>query len=47
MKKTHIGFDDPAKAKGTQNEILKEFRRVRDEIKEKLTAFFLVEKIIN
>jgi arsenate reductase (thioredoxin) len=46
-KKMHIGFDDPAKATGTQDEILKEFRRVRDEIKEKLTAFFQTEKIIN
>jgi len=46
-KKTHIGFDDPAKAKGTKEEVLFEFRRVRDEIKEKLTAFFQAEKIIN
>ena len=46
-KKTHIGFDDPAKARGTKEEILKEFRRVRDEIKEKLTAFFQAQKIIN
>jgi arsenate reductase len=46
-KKTHIGFDDPAKAQGTQEEVLREFRRVRDEIKEKLTAFFQAEKIIN
>jgi arsenate reductase (thioredoxin) len=46
-KKTHIGFDDPAKATGTREEIMREFRRVRDEIKEKLTAFFQVEKIIN
>ena len=46
-KKTHIGFDDPAKARGTKEEILREFRRVRDEIKEKLTAFFQAEKIIN
>jgi len=45
-KKTHIDFDDPAKATGTQDEILHEFRRVRDEIKEKLTAFFQAEKII-
>jgi arsenate reductase len=45
-KKTHIGFDDPAKATGTQDEILHEFRRVRNEIKEKLTAFFQAEKII-
>ena len=46
-KKTHIGFDDPADAKGTQDGILKEFRRVRYEIKEKLAAFFQAEKIIN
>lgn len=29
----HWGFDDPAHAKGTEEEILNEFRRVRDEIK--------------
>ena len=46
-KKTHIGFDDPATAQGTKEEVLHEFRRVRDEIKEKLTAFFRAEKIIN
>jgi len=46
-KKTHIGFDDPAKAQETKEEVLHEFRRVRDEIKEKLTAFFQAEKIIN
>ena len=46
-KKMHIGFDDPAKTQGIKEEILREFRRVRDEIKEKLTAFFQAEKIIN
>jgi arsenate reductase len=45
-KKTHIGFNDPAKARGTKEEVLSEFRRVRDEIKEKITAFFQAEKII-
>lgn len=39
-KKTHVGFDDPAKAIGSQEEILQEFRRVRDQIKEKLSEFF-------
>ena len=29
----HWGFDDPARATGTDEEILAEFRRVRDEIK--------------
>ena len=28
----HIGFDDPAEAKGSEEEILSVFRRVRDEI---------------
>lgn len=46
-KKTHIGFDDPAQAKGTNEEVLSEFRHVRDDIKEKLTAFFQAEKIMN
>lgn len=29
----HIGFEDPAEAKGTEEFILSEFRRIRDEIK--------------
>lgn len=32
--KTHRNFSDPAKAVGTSEEILNEFRRVRDEIKQ-------------
>jgi len=39
-KKTHIGFDDPAKATGSREYILREFRRVRDEIKAKLGEYF-------
>jgi arsenate reductase len=46
-KKMHIGFDDPTKSRGTKEDILREFRRVRTEIKEKLNAFFRSEKIIN
>jgi arsenate reductase len=46
-KKTHIGFDDPAQAKGTGEEILQQFRRVRDEIKDKLTDFFQSENMIH
>ncbi len=46
-KKIHIGFDDPAKAAGTHDEILQVFRRVRDEIKKRLTAYFNAEIIIN
>lgn len=39
-KRLHIGFDDPAEAKGTEEEILAEFRRVRDEIANKFKAFY-------
>lgn len=36
----HIGFDDPAKATGSAVQILAEFRRVRDEIKERFHQFY-------
>ena len=32
----HISFPDPAKAKGSEEEILAEFRQVRDDLREKL-----------
>jgi len=40
-KKTHIGFDDPAKTTGSPEDVLREFRRVRDEIIDKMTNYFL------
>ncbi len=36
----HIGFDDPAEAVGTEEEVLAEFRRVRDEIKRDFGEFY-------
>ena len=36
---THIGFDDPAEATGTNEEIAAEFRRVRDEIDDQVLNF--------
>lgn len=36
----HMGFDDPAKATGTEEEIMAVFRRVRDEIADRMYAFF-------
>jgi len=39
-ERLHIGFDDPADATGTEEEILIEFRRVRDEIKRDFQTFF-------
>lgn len=35
----HWGFDDPAHSTGTRDEILAEFRRVRDEIRRVFEAF--------
>lgn len=39
-KQMHIGFDDPAEATGTEDEILHEFRRIRDEIKRDFNTFY-------
>lgn len=39
----HMGFDDPADAAGTEEEILAEFRRVRNEIKEEFMNFYQEE----
>lgn len=36
----HIGFDDPANASGTQEEILNKFRRVRDAIQNEFQIFY-------
>lgn len=35
-QRVHIGFDDPDAFKGTEEEVLPEFRRVRDEIMAKM-----------
>jgi len=39
VERIHIGFDDPSRLPGTPEEIMPEFRRVRDEIREKLTDY--------
>ena len=36
----HIGFEDPADATGTEEEILLEFRRIRDEIEHDFFDFY-------
>lgn len=36
----HIGFDDPANAKGSEEEILNEFRKVRNQIKDEFYKFY-------
>src|SRR6266481_6021302 len=39
LNRHHWGFDDPAHATGSEEEILAEFRRVRDEIKLVFAAY--------
>lgn len=39
-ERQHIGFDDPADATGTEEEVLTEFRRIRDEINERFFQFY-------
>jgi arsenate reductase len=37
-RRVHLGFPDPAKAAGTEDEIMTAFRLVRDDIEQKLPA---------
>lgn len=39
LNRHHWGFDDPAKASGTDDEVLAVFRRVRDEIRRVFEAY--------
>jgi len=39
-ERLHIGFDDPADATGSDEEVLSVFRRVRDEIKRDFYHFY-------
>jgi arsenate reductase len=36
----HIGFDDPADAKGTEEEVMPVYRKIRDQIKEQFYEFY-------
>jgi arsenate reductase len=37
-RRLHMGFDDPADATGNEEKVLAVFRRVRDEIRERMSA---------
>lgn len=39
--KLHIGFEDPAEATGTEEEILKIFRTIRDQIKDQFYELYV------
>ncbi len=40
-KRLHIGFEDPAKAKGSEEEKLAKFRQIREQIKKEFSNFYL------
>lgn len=40
VQRLHIGFDDPSRLSGSEAEVLPEYRRVRDEIRQRLGDFF-------
>ncbi len=39
-KRVHLSFPDPAKATGAEEEVMQVFRRVRDDIAQKIPALF-------
>ncbi|MBC8019526.1 MAG: arsenate reductase ArsC [Verrucomicrobia bacterium] len=40
VERMHLGFTDPSRASGSEEDVRLEFRRVRDEIKATLLEFF-------
>jgi len=45
VKRLHMGFDDPPKAIGSEEDVLNVYRRVRDEIRQTMREFFEKELI--
>ena len=43
VERIHIGFDDPPRATGSDEQVMAVYRRVRDEIRTKLGDFFRKE----
>jgi arsenate reductase (thioredoxin) len=39
VRRVHLGFDDPSRGSGSPEEMLIDFRRVRDEIRSRLKAY--------
>lgn len=42
-KRLHIGFDDPSDVQGSEEFVTSEFRRVRDEIRKRISEFYVTE----
>lgn len=40
VKRVHIGFDDPPRARGREEEVMNVYRRVRDQIRQQLGDYF-------
>ena len=40
VERMHVGFDDPSRTTGSEEEIMADFRRVRDEIRVRLQELF-------
>ncbi len=43
----HYGFEDPAKARGTEEQILKKYREIRDQIVQQFDQFYDIEILSN
>ncbi len=43
VKRVHIGFDDPSQLDGSEEQVLPEFRRVRDELRHTLIEYLTGE----
>ena len=43
VRRMHIGFEDPSRRPGSEEEVLPEYRRVRDEIRRRMREFFEIE----
>ena len=39
VRRIHLGFSDPSRMIGSDEDVMKEFRKVRDEIRQKLVEF--------
>ena len=44
VQRVHIGFNDPSRLSGSDAQVLPEFRRVRDELRQKLTEYLSGEQ---
>jgi arsenate reductase len=43
VQRLHMGFEDPSRLPGSEEEVLPEYRRVRNEIRQTMRAFFAKE----